>query len=136
MKFYRDEPRTLTINATLSPAGDAIVARCALIGTRTLANRPEPVATVHFTGNVRLVQAEPAAQRDAVERRDGRPAVNRDDIYAVYFHGPAYQVLDRAWRDNGHVVGRLASELPVDHVPSSGPIDFVPRLIELCFQTA
>ena len=136
VKFYRDEPRTLTINATLSPAGDAIVARCALIGTRTLANRPEPVATVHFTGNVRLVQAEPAAQRDAVERRDGRPAVNRDDIYAVYFHGPAYQVLDEAWRTGAGAAGRFAAGLPGNHEPAERSTVAEPRLIELCFQTA
>ena len=29
VKFYRDEPRTLTIRATLTPADDAVVARCA-----------------------------------------------------------------------------------------------------------
>jgi hypothetical protein len=45
-------------------------------------------------------------------------------------------VLDRAWRDNGHVVGRLAGALPADHEPPGSPIEFVPRLIELCFQTA
>jgi hypothetical protein len=45
-------------------------------------------------------------------------------------------VLDRAWRDNGHVIGRLAGELPVDHEPQRTPTEFVPRLIELCFQTA
>ena len=36
VKFYRDEPRTLTIRATLTPAADALVAHCELIGTRTL----------------------------------------------------------------------------------------------------
>ena len=53
----------------------------------------------------------------------------------MYFHGPAYQVLDRVWRDDG-IVGRLARELPADHEPASRPTEFVPRLIELCFQTA
>ena len=63
-------------------------------------------------------------------------AVDHDAVYQVYFHGPAYQVLDRAWREDGHVVGSLAGELPVDHEPASQPTEFVPRLIELCFQTA
>ncbi len=54
----------------------------------------------------------------------------------MYFHGPAYQVLDQAWRDDGHVVGRFAGELPANHEPASKPTEIAPRLIELCFQTA
>jgi Polyketide synthase dehydratase len=54
----------------------------------------------------------------------------------VYFHGPAYQVLERAWRDDGQIVGQLTAELPSDHEPEAAPTEFVPRLIELCFQTA
>jgi hypothetical protein len=54
----------------------------------------------------------------------------------VYFHGPAYQVLDRAWLANGEVVGRLAPDLPPAHEPAGQPTEIAPRLIELCFQTA
>ena len=63
-------------------------------------------------------------------------AVGHDAVYRVYFHGPAYQVLDHAWRANGHVIGALAGDLPPDHEPAERVTDFVPRLIELCFQTA
>jgi hypothetical protein len=58
------------------------------------------------------------------------------DIYRVYFHGPAYRVLDRAWRDDGRMVGLAAPDLPEDHVPSDRSLLLRPRLIELCFQTA
>ena len=46
-------------------------------------------------------------------------------------------MLDRAWRDDGHVVGALARR-PAGRPRAAGERDteFVPRLIELCFQTA
>jgi hypothetical protein len=45
-------------------------------------------------------------------------------------------VLERAWRHDGAVIGRLATNLPPDHEPPSEPTETAPRLIELCFQTA
>ncbi len=54
----------------------------------------------------------------------------------MYFHGPAYQVLEQAWRANGNVIGRFADELPANHEPPGRPTEIAPRLIELCFQTA
>ena len=62
--------------------------------------------------------------------------VGSEAIYRVYFHGPAYQVLERAWRHDGTVIGRLAADLPPDHEPAGQPTEIAPRLIELCFQTA
>jgi NAD(P)-dependent dehydrogenase (short-subunit alcohol dehydrogenase family) len=135
-KFYRDEPRTLELRAIVRDGGDGtLVADCQLIGRRTLPGQDEQ-ETRHFTGRARLAREAPAPPPAAVQPSDGGDGVDHDAVYRVYFHGPAYQVLDRAWRDDGHVVGRLAAELPADHAPSSSPIDFAPRLIELCFQTA
>ena len=57
-------------------------------------------------------------------------------IYRLYFHGPAYQVLEQAWRDGRRVVGKLAANLPAHHVPSEKWTLIDPRQIELCFQTA
>jgi hypothetical protein len=64
------------------------------------------------------------------------PEVGHDAVYRVYFHGPAYRVVDAAYRSNGHVVGRLAGGLPPDQEPAGRPQEMLPRLIELCFQTA
>ena len=58
------------------------------------------------------------------------------DIYRVYFHGPAYQVLERAWRDGNRIVGMMARHLPGNHFPAERQTLVAPRLIELCFQTA
>ena len=61
-KFYRDQPREITLEATLSPGdGDEVVADCRLLGTRMLPNQPEPKVTTHFTGQVRVVPAAAAA---------------------------------------------------------------------------
>jgi hypothetical protein len=134
-KFYRDEPRTLELRACVRDGGDrTLVADCRLVGRRTLTGAGEQ-ETLHFTGRARLARQAPApptgeAPGETVE------GVGRDAVYKVYFHGPAYQVLDRAWRDDGHTVGTLASDLPADHDPREPDTEFVPRLIELCFQTA
>ncbi len=58
------------------------------------------------------------------------------EIYRVYFHGPAYQVLEGAWWDGTHMIGMMAGQLPGNHQPSDQPTLMAPRLIELCFQTA
>jgi hypothetical protein len=58
------------------------------------------------------------------------------DIYRVYFHGPAYQVVRRAWRDGDRIIGEMAQGMACHHHPSERPTLMSPRLIELCFQTA
>src|SRR5262249_43539238 len=63
-------------------------------------------------------------------------SVDAAEIYRVYFHGPAYQVLRRAWWDDGRIVGEFAADLPVNHHPAGLPLAIEPRWIELCFQTA
>jgi len=135
-KFYRDEPRTLELRALVCDGYDGtLVADCQLIGRRTLRGQGEQ-ETRHVRGRARLAREEPAAPQAPPPADAGDDGVGREVVYGVYFHGPAYQVLDRVWRDNGHVVGRLADELPTDHEPEAQPTEFVPRLIELCFQTA
>ena len=62
--------------------------------------------------------------------------MNAAQIYRVYFHGPAYRVLERAWWDGSRMIGELAANLPDNNQPSNQPTLMAPRLIELCFQTA
>jgi hypothetical protein len=98
--------------------------------------KAEPQETVHFTGRVRLARhpLPPHALEGPVHLVDRR--VIAPDIYRVYFHGPAYQVLDSAWRYGDIVIGRFADNLPVGHVPAERPTIVSPRLLELCFQAA
>ena len=53
-KFYKNEPRTVTIQAVFYPQGEKLIADCRLIGRRALPNQPEPQVTTHFTARVRV----------------------------------------------------------------------------------
>ena len=136
LKFYRDQPRRLEFRAQTRDGGDGtLVADCRLVGRRTLPGQGEQ-ETVHFTGRARLARAAvPSPQHEVPAEDSAEPAVGSDAVYRVYFHGPAYQVLGRAWREDGRVIGRLADALPDDH-DGELPLRIAPRLIELCFQTA
>jgi acyl transferase domain-containing protein/NAD(P)-dependent dehydrogenase (short-subunit alcohol dehydrogenase family)/acyl carrier protein len=135
-KFYRGEPRTVTTEAMFRRDGEALVADCRLIGTRHLPNQPEPQLTTHFTGRVRLTKAAPSAAVSSPPAMAGDATVDAASIYNVYFHGPAYRVLHRAWRDGKRIVGEFAMHLPADREPTDCRLLMTPRLIELCFQTA
>jgi hypothetical protein len=136
-KFHRDQPRRVTLRAELGVEHGGVVARCRLVGTRTLHGRTEPEVTTHFTARVRLSPAaEPRRGHGAVPPPSDGRGLSSEAIYRVYFHGPAYQVVDRAWRVGPEFVARLRADLPANHEPSELPLVVGPRLIELCFQTA
>jgi hypothetical protein len=54
----------------------------------------------------------------------------------MYFHGPAYQVVQRAERQDGATVAVMSADLPLGHLPPSQQTVTGPRLTELCFQAA
>jgi hypothetical protein len=136
-KFYRHDARTITVEAKVHPKGKEIIAECRLIGSRTLPNHSEPQITTHFTGRVRLANSASTMTATAPTIPGPvAPGIEAADIYRLYFHGPAYQVLERAWWDGERMVGLLAKHLPNNHVPAESTVTVMPRLIELCFQTA
>ena len=136
-KFYRGQPRTVILQADFGVEGDDIVADCRLVGTRTLHGQVEPEVTTHFTARVRLLKEPPQGMKHG--RVSGAPAakqVTAADLYRLYFHGPAYQVVESAWRSADQVIGLFSASLPPNHEPVESPAIVWPRLIELCFQTA
>ena len=136
LKFYRDEPRTITVHAVLRPDGDELVADCRLSAERMLPGHDTPQRTVHFTGRVRLGTAPPTRETmDPPADSDGT-TMDADQVYSFYFHGPAYQVVASAWRDGDSSAAALADPLPDNHVPPELTLVTAPRLVELCFQTA
>ncbi len=146
VKFYRDEARTLTVRTLLhAGAGGELVADCRLEADRLLPGSDVRTTTVHFTGRVRLA-TEPTASRpevvalaavhDAADLAPAAAVLGPDDVYRLYFHGPAYQVVGQAWRGRQGATARLADALPRDHVPFEVPLASAPRLVELCFQAA
>ncbi len=135
-KFYRHEARTVTVEATIRARGQEIVADCKLIGRRSLSNQAEPQITTHFTGRVRLAKLLPEVLKMSAPPLPAGLTIEAAQIYRLYFHGPAYQVLERAWWDGNRMIGLLAKNLPGNHHPFELPTLMEPRLIELCFQTA
>jgi NADP-dependent 3-hydroxy acid dehydrogenase YdfG len=135
-KFYRDEPRTVTVRVRYEADGADVLARCAVEGARTLMGRDAPEVTVHFTGTVRLSGTPvPQVAELKLPHPEG-PVVAAGAIYQTYFHGPAYQVLAEAWRHKGDVAARFAHPLPPNHEPAEQATQVAPRLVELAFQTA
>jgi acyl transferase domain-containing protein len=135
VKFHRDQPRTLTITALAHPDGDDLVAECALAAEQTLPGSASPQRTVHFTGSVRLSR-QPVGEHDQRDPVPESTGVSAKDVYRLYFHGPAYQVVGAAWRHDGAAAARLATDLPPAHQPPQAPTVLDPRVLELCFQAA
>ena len=118
-KFYRDEPREVTVAARFRPDGDEVLVDCELIGERTLAHSEEPQVTVHFTGMVRMGTSPPVAP-PAVAPPPGAATLDPDAIYAVYFHGPAFRVLGGAY-GSGRRHGRADGAGPAARLRLGGP---------------
>ncbi|HEX9041981.1 MAG TPA: SDR family NAD(P)-dependent oxidoreductase, partial [Trebonia sp.] len=136
LKFYRDEPRTITVSAVIRPDGADLVADCTLSAGRALVGEQVQRVTSHFTGRVRLTAAAAQDEHGTPPGDRMAPAVSHDDIYRVFFHGPAYQVVDEAWHCGHDAVARLASHLPPGQAAEAGPTATEPRLAEACFQAA
>ncbi|HYB36358.1 MAG TPA: SDR family NAD(P)-dependent oxidoreductase, partial [Mycobacterium sp.] len=132
LKFYRDEPRTITITALLRPDGDDLVAVCRLSAERVLPGADQPQRTVHFTGSVRLTTDPPKLDSGDTDSGSEDPSLTPEQVYRLYFHGPAYQVVGSAWKQGDGAAARFAADLPpqVDQ-----PVLIGPRLVELCEQT-
>ena len=142
-KFYGKEPRTLLLaaRARREPGGDWLVDVELASALKPIfdkrAGLPEQ-RRAHFTATVRMKPtAEPEAPRiDFALPSNGHLPLGRDEIYGVYFHGPAYRVLERAYVDRTEAVGVMATELPADaSTPNAGWLA-APRLLELGLQTA
>jgi hypothetical protein len=89
---------------------------------------------VHFTARVLLTKQLREFTGTPV-RPEGN-VISAPDIYRVYFHGPAYQVVEKAWWDGKRIIGAMSGKLAANHHPSDLTTLVSPRLIELCFQTA
>jgi hypothetical protein len=91
----------------------------------------------HFSGKVHLKQPEPEAQEAStnIPKWNESYTVRAEDIYHLYFHGPAFQVLEGVQRSGESVLGKLNKKLPAF---TDGEHDLLstPTLVELCFQTA
>ncbi|WP_322807802.1 polyketide synthase dehydratase domain-containing protein, partial [Thermanaerothrix sp.] len=133
LKFYRSQPRRFVIKVNLYPVQEGFVAQAVLESTLTRAGM-SPQTLRHFAATVHLGAPEsvnvPAAK---VPSWNERCFVPREAIYRLFFHGPAFQVLDAVRVESQRAVGRLSAHLPTFGV---SPLVTLPSLLELVLQTA
>jgi acyl transferase domain-containing protein/NAD(P)-dependent dehydrogenase (short-subunit alcohol dehydrogenase family) len=137
-KFFRDQPATMHLSAVASPAGvGEVVVRAVL---RSIVQpKPELPAQerIHFRSRVRMRREEPEKTRVSFRKPAARSlSIAKGPIYGVYFHGPAYQVVEKAAVEDRSVVALMADGLPPGIAPTSAETITAPRLLEACFQTA
>ena len=94
-KFYKSEPRAVIIQALIRPQGSKLIADCKLIGRRKLAGQTELQETTHFTARVRVARQSLDALTGPKPLLTAEGLVNAAEIYRIYFHGPAYQVVEK-----------------------------------------
>ncbi len=137
MKYYRHEPRSVIVRARpLLSADGRVRVHTTLSSVQVVVGR-EPEEKLHFAGVVVLEQGEGQGARTAVDGAGPVGGIGHDDIYRVYFHGPAYRVLEMVNRlSTGQVVGTMRTPLPADTTNPNSTSMVGPRLVELCFQTA
>jgi NAD(P)-dependent dehydrogenase (short-subunit alcohol dehydrogenase family) len=141
-KFFRMEPRTLHLSAVVTPVGDGeLLARAWLrsVTVPTVAELPAQVRE-HFVADVRLrMQPQTMAPVEFGRPEAGFLDTSTEQLYEVFFHGPAYQVLESAGVDHVEAVGILPQQMPPDLAPAANAeyaALMAPRLIESCFQVA
>jgi 3-hydroxymyristoyl/3-hydroxydecanoyl-(acyl carrier protein) dehydratase len=147
-KFFRMEPRSLYLSATITPDGDDLIAHAVLRSVTKPAKEGLPVQVKeHFAADVRLVRAAEgldtppaaAATRPAVDFQppaEAELSIAAAEIYQSFFHGPAYQVIERAGVHGGQCVALMPHDLPPNTAPADVESLLAPRLVELCFQAA
>ncbi|MCW5853906.1 MAG: SDR family NAD(P)-dependent oxidoreductase, partial [Anaerolineae bacterium] len=138
-KFHRHQPRTLYLSATARPTAQGDLIAHATLRSVTRPPRPELPAqeTLHFEADVRLTRTaltEPTTELALPSEPDR--VVGSEDIYKVYFHGPAYQVLESVQLKGDQAFGLMQPDLPANSDPTNAVSVMAPRLIEFCFQTA
>ncbi|MFN8443174.1 MAG: SDR family NAD(P)-dependent oxidoreductase [Caldilineaceae bacterium] len=138
-KFHRNKPQTLYLSATIKPAADGtLIANCTL---RSLFQPPKPelppTVKEHFQAVVVLQRdslGKPQIQFDPASI--GNLPISKDEVYKVFFHGPAYQVIESASVVGERTVAIMPSNLPPNSLPAEVTMLMAPRLVELCFQCA
>ena len=137
LKFYRDEPRRLLWKVHVTRAHDILTAHVrmdSMLETRL----GETKVLEHFSGNVHLApigKSLPPSQDFKIPELNGRAEVGAKDIYQLYFHGPAFQVLQGVQQDGEFTLGRCQFG-PLEEVDRLLNAVSQPLLVESCFQTA
>ena len=134
-KFYRDQKRQITWKAQGVREASGLVVYVTLEST-SVSKVKKDEKLLHFSGKVNLCPVGVGLSVSKVKppHWNGGRTISAEDIYKLYFHGPAFQVLEGVQMVDGRVLGKLRSNLPPIMTGENSPI--TPVLIELCLQTA
>ncbi len=138
-KFFRNQPRTLYLSAVARPAaGGELIVHTALRSITEPAREGVPTRVhEHFSAEVRLTPA--ACEKPEIvfspPQTDSMPTT-ADQVYQEFFHGPAYQVVERIGVEGQKATALMAQELPANAAGDKDQSLLAPRLVELCFQAA
>ena len=133
VKFYRDQVRHLFWKSSLMPGVNGVSAYGSLESELERPHHPRE-RLQHFSGKITLgaLTPIPMAQLPAW---DETRVLKSEDIYRLYFHGPAFQVLEEVCRSGDSLIGKLRMDRPP--LSTSLPLKInLPILVELCLQTA
>lgn len=135
-KFYHNQPRRITWKARAVHGKNGLMVGVTLESTLALKNHSEEKMQ-HFSGKVYLQPVDVPVDTPLVQppHWSGVYTVKAADIYRLYFHGPAFQVLDGVQRSGDHVLGRMRTDLP-PFTSQSDSLLTSPLLVELILQTA
>ena len=130
-KFFRMEPRTLYLSATISPEGDDLLSRTILRSVTVPKKEGLPIQVKeHFIADVRLSPVAAETPNLDFTPPSALP-IEAHAIYKTFLHGPAYQVLERAQVDGNTAVGMFPNDLPANTLPISAVSFMAPRLVDM-----
>lgn len=135
-KFYHGKPRRITWKALVAYEASGLVARVTLESTVVRPNKTHE-RMMHFSGRVYLKPQEKPEVEAIVKppKWTGGYTLQAEDIYRLYFHGPAFQVLEGVQRSGDHLLGKLQAKRASFTTLEQASMN-VPILVELCLQTA
>lgn len=94
----------------------------------------------HFEGRVVMQDPQPPPARAGAMRMPPDfsqcKGVNGTSVYALFFHGPAYQVVGSAWLTGGAMWCELRAGLPALTRSPNERHKAAPQWVELCLQAA
>ncbi len=137
-KYFRMQPQTYVLCGVVKPASNGDLVVDAILKSVTHVRPDMPVQErTHFRASVRMTKSEkPQPKIDFKVPDPDFMSITRDPIYKVYFHGPAYQVLESVGIHGENAVGLMPAALPPNAKPENADSIMAPRLLELSFQTA
>jgi hypothetical protein len=89
----------------------------------------------HFTATVDLGSSRPSVPDLGSQPADCAPHVTGSQIYTTFFHGPAFQAIDRARLEGDVLVANVAPGM-VELTTVPRFVHTEPQLIEACLQSA